>query len=110
MKVNPLGIQSYQHLNRQDRSQAQPADAKKPGSETVRGGERKVMIEPQNRLTTSAISVKAPDRSYAENLSQEERQALELLFSRFRDASRFVSDTGDKSGEAGIGQVVDIKV
>jgi len=108
MKVNPVGIQSYQQVVRQDRPQSQPPDAR-----AERGGEqdRQVVIEPQSELTKSAVAVKAPQGTYAENLSAEERQALDLLFSRFRDTARFGSgEQQECAGESGLGRVVDVKV
>ena len=73
MKVNPVAIQSYQQLNRQDRPQNRQA------ANTAEQPDKKMVIEPQNKMTKSALAVKGPDTGYAENLSTEERQALDLF-------------------------------
>ncbi len=106
MKINPVAIQSYQQLNRQDNSSITQAQDK--------AADQKVVIEPQTSVQKSAVAVKGPSGDYAKYLSEDERQALDLLFSRFREAGRFgagyQSDTGGADEEQGIGQMVDIKV
>ncbi|MBD3256941.1 hypothetical protein GF377_00815 [candidate division GN15 bacterium] len=104
MKVNPVAIQSYQNLHRQDRSQAQQAETR-----AQEQTDKKVVIEPHNQLTRSAVAVKGPSEDYTKHLSQEEQRALELLFERFRNTDRFAKADGD-AASSGIGNVVDIKV
>jgi len=109
MKVNPLGIQAYQHLNRPDR---QPNEA--GGSRIGQTPEQKVVIEPQATVARSPLAIKAPSGSYAKFLSVEERQALDLLFARFSDTSRFgagyTADTEKTESDAGLGRMVDVRV
>jgi hypothetical protein len=109
MKVNPLGIQAYQHLTRQDK----PA-AERPDSAVTRAGEEKVVIEPQPSVSKSALAVKAPSGDYSKFLAPEERQALDLLFSRFSDSSRFgpgySTDVDANDNDSGLGRMVDVKV
>jgi hypothetical protein len=108
MKVNPLGIQSYQHINRQDRPPANPLS-----TGTQAGTDQTVVIEPQSTLQKSAVSVKAPQGTYANYLSNAERQALEMLFDKFRDTGRFGATGGNAETEAGersLGKLVDVKV
>jgi hypothetical protein len=108
MKVNPLGIQSYQSVNRQDRPPASPLS-----TGTDARGDQKVVIEPQSTLQKSALSVKVPQGTYANYLSSAERQALDMLFDKFRDTSRFSATAGGTetdSGEQSLGRVVDVKV
>ena len=108
MKVNPLGIQAYQQVNRSDR---QPSNATLRTSQTA---DQSVVIEPQSTASKSALSVKAPSGSYSKFLSTEERQALDLLFTKFSDATRFGSayaaDSDEVAGTEQLGRLVDVKV
>lgn len=109
MKVNPLGVQAYQQLTRQEKPTAE-----RPEASTINGGEEKIVIKPQPAVTKSVLAVKAPSGNYSKFLSVEERQALDLLFARFSDNARFgsastVSAENAESG-ANLGKVVDIKV
>ena len=109
MKVNPLGIQAYQHLTRQDKPAAERTDGAVKGA-----GEDKVVIEPQSPVTKSALAVKVPDGNYSKFLSAEERQALDVLFARFSDSARFgtayAAGTDQADRTANLGRVVDVKV
>lgn len=109
MKVNPIGIQSYQQLTRRDPQPASVDDQK-----TTAARQETVKIEPKGLEQTSRLAVKAPTGTYAERLSPEERQALDLLFGRFRDAGRFGAayrrDMDCETDSAAIGRVVDVKV
>jgi len=109
MKVNPLGIQAYQHLTRQDKPAADRPDS------AIRGaGEEKVVIEPQSPVTKSALAVKVPGGNYSKFLSVEERQALDLLFARFSDSGRFgtayAAEAESADRTVSLGRVVDVKV
>ena len=108
MKVNPLGIQAYQQMNRSDRSSSEAA-AQRASLPT----DQNVVIEPQSGVSKSAVAVKAPSGSYARFLSAEERQALDLLFTKFSDTSRFGSAYAAESSETAgeqLGRLVDVKV
>mgnify|MGYP001110121339 CR=1 FL=1 len=107
MKVNPIGIQSYQQLNRQNQPQT-PVE-KADDSST----KESVLIEPQTSLKKSAVAVKGPSGNYAQYLSPEERQALDLLFSRYADSGRFGAGfEADKEAVDNpiVGSIVDVKV
>ena len=107
MKVNPLGIQAYQQL-------AQERQAPLTGAKSPRAAEQKVVIKPQDATTRSALAIKAPSGSYAKFLSAEERQALDVLFAKFSDTSRFGSayagKAEDSESAATLGRVVDVRV
>lgn len=111
MKINPLGIQSYQQVEKRDNSAAQTAlDNLKTQEKTV---ETKVKLDPQDRLTGSKLSVQAPKGSYADMLSVEERQALDLLFNKFKDSERFGAGfdiSKPAINKQTVGNLVDIKV
>ncbi len=106
MKIDSLGIQSYQQVNRRDQQAA-------TATSTAQQEAAKVEI-PQGETNTSKLAVKAPAGTYAEHLSEPERKALELLFDRFRNSGRFgAAYTADsKPAEAApeLGRVVDVKV
>jgi len=107
MKINPIGIQSYQQLNRQSQPQA-PA----PKADNA-GVEKSVLIEPQTSLKKSAVAIKGPSGNYAQYLSVEERQALDLLFARYADSSRFgakFAADGETADSPALGSIVDVKV
>jgi len=107
MKINTIVINAYQNLNHQNKM----ADRKEPDAASL--------PTPANLVETteaqsSRLAIKAPSGSYADLLSVEEKQALEVLFSRFRDNNRFAavgqaeSDTGAR--ENMLGRIIDIKV
>ncbi len=104
MKINSIGIQSYQEMVRRDNVAKQPP----PNTETKQANE-KVAIEPHNRATRSQMAVKAPKGSYAEFLSVEERQALELLFSRFRGNENAANSSGSGVEVPTLGAWIDVK-
>jgi len=107
MKINPLGIQAYQQV-------VQERQAPTTGARTPRTAEKQVVIEPQGAATRSSLAIKAPTGSYAKFLSAEERQALDMLFARFNDTSRFGTAyaKGTEETESGstLGRVVDVRV
>ncbi|MFQ5499586.1 MAG: hypothetical protein ACE5FH_07930 [Candidatus Zixiibacteriota bacterium] len=82
MKINPVGIQSYQQLIGQKRATEQPREQTAQNEVA-----RDLSISPQEQA--SRVAVKAPSRTYAEFLSTEERRALEILFDKFQDSGRF---------------------
>ncbi len=110
MKVNPIGVQSYQELVKRDQAPAQkPLQEGESGRSTI----KPLNIKPQDEAQRSRLVVKAPRASYADNLSEAEQRALDLLFSRFRDTGRFGPGykVGDAAGgdESPVGNFVDVK-
>ena len=105
MKVNPVGINTYQNLTNQEKTAQKPVDGLAPQSQpAVSSAEAK----------TSRLAVKAPSGSYADMLSVEEKQALDLLFSRFKDNERFGAVYQAKAETTAkvetLGRIIDIKV
>ncbi|MBU0984863.1 MAG: hypothetical protein KKA42_13405 [candidate division Zixibacteria bacterium] len=109
MNINPLAIQSYQHLTRQDRPAAAPQDQSAPNQAA-----ENLAIEPQAADQKSVLTVKAQNQKFSDFLSNEEREALTLLFSRFSDGSRFGGRISAEStpapAEKTLGRSVDVKV
>ena len=110
MKINPVAIQSYQQAIRREDAAA----SQKPDENQVADAGKKVQIAPQNEGAESRVAVRASVGNYADTLTPEEKSALDLLFSRFRDAERF--GPGYRTGaptdnEDGLlGGMIDVKV
>jgi hypothetical protein len=108
MNINPVGVQSYQQLSRQENAPNRTDDGGKSAEV------QKVTINPSEQAGESRLAVKVPRGSYADNLSGAETRALDLLFSRFTDAARFgpgySNDVDGDSAETGVGNVIDLKV
>ncbi len=109
MKINPIAIQNYQTPTRRDNAAAvKPEQQEQPGSNLA-----SVRIDPQLQTQPSRLAVQPQQINRAANLSPEEQRAVELLFSRFRDTSRFGAGYGTKaveqSDEPGVGNLVDLK-
>ncbi len=109
MKINPVAIQAYEQLNQNEKMSRSNAE-----TQAVQKENSKVSISPQSELTKSKLSVKAPVGSYEEFLSPQERQALDLLFNKYRDNGRFgtaFNNRSDVEAESKtVGNFVDIKV
>ncbi|HKK20141.1 MAG TPA: hypothetical protein VJ983_01610 [candidate division Zixibacteria bacterium] len=105
MNINPVGIQSYQQINVREDNQTQKSQDSAAQAQAV-------SIEPQD-LAPSKVAVKASSGSYAQYLSPEEKNALDLLFARFQNADRFGPGytENDPSAETGpLGKLIDVKV
>lgn len=109
MKINPIGINSYQQLTGQDASR-KPSTEKKA---EVSLAQSTVLITPKSEATSSRLAVKAEAGSYADFLSPEEKNALELLFSRYTDRGRFGPsynrNATEQEDSARLGNVLDLK-
>ncbi len=111
MKINPIGINSYQQTTGQESARKQTAGSSKDAAPT---DSTKLLIPPQSESQSSRVSVKISKGNYAEYLSTEERQALDLLFSRFSDRSRFdpgySRDLASSEDDSHLGKSIDVKV
>ena len=101
MKINPLGIQSYQQITR--RENPTPEAARQEDRTTVRDS---IAIEPKKE-TGSKLAVSGPSGTYADFLSADEQKAMELLFARFQETGRMAQTAGE---DKILGRVVDVKV
>jgi hypothetical protein len=107
MQVNPIGVQTYQQYNRQEN-----VSDKTDATNTTPTQAKKVTIKPQEQPTESRLAVKVPRGSYADNLTEAETRALELLFSRFNETGRFGPGYEGNNGEQAettVGKVIDLK-
>ena len=107
MKINPIGIQSYQQVNNKNNQQAQKVSAEN----FLKGDVEKVTIKPQD-ISESKIAVKAQNSSFSDYLSPEEKNVLDILFNRFKDTERFGGAfQQDKAvDENKLGSTIDLKV
>lgn len=109
MKINPLGVQTYQQLARKDQADTVSKDTK-----AVESGNRMAAITPQSETSGSRISISAAKGSFSEQLSAEERQALEILFTRFKQTDRFGpsyrSQSAPPNETSTLGGMLDVKV
>lgn len=109
MKINPLGVQSYQQLARKDQAETVSKENK-----AARTDNRMAAISPQSEAGGSRISVSAARGSFAEQLSVEERQALDILFTRFKQTDRFGPSYRKESAQPNetstLGGMLDVKV
>jgi hypothetical protein len=73
-----------------------------------------VAIPPQSETQSSRLAVKVEGGSYTDFLSPEEKNALDLLFSRFSDRARFGQkynhQTAADEDNGQLGRVIDLKV
>ncbi|RKX22346.1 MAG: hypothetical protein DRP35_02140 [Candidatus Zixiibacteriota bacterium] len=109
MKVNPVGIQAYEQLVQRDKQTNLTEGAKSQKQQAS-----KVSIEPQSELTKSELAIKAPSGSYAEYLTPQEKQALDLLFGKFRENGKlgvgYSKNSNNDNETTHLGSVVDVKV
>ncbi len=108
MKVNPIGIQTYQQLNRKDNQTNIPVAEKQTNAV-----DRKLSISPQEEISPSKLAVKANSGDYAQYLSPEERNALDILFARYKETGRFgqtYQKDANQSGNNNLGRTIDVKV
>jgi len=103
MKINPVSIQSYQEAVKPDR----------PGERRTISApaEQSVTIDPQKNKVGSELAVNLKGASYADSLSPEEKQALDMLFGKFRGEDRFGGNyQSESSGGSTVGRMIDVKV
>ncbi|UCG61954.1 MAG: hypothetical protein JSV52_01295 [Candidatus Zixiibacteriota bacterium] len=110
MKINPIAIQSYQQAVRRDEKPALQTQ----NNDQAATAPAKVKIAPQNEGAESRVAVRAHVGNYADILTPEEKNALDLLFSKFRDAERFGPGyrVGDivEDDDSLLGGIIDLKV
>lgn len=110
MKVDAIGINSYQQLSGQETNRQKAAE----DSQELAQAQKTITIPVQEQSESSRLAVKAPSGSYADYLSPEERNALDLLFSRYSNRAAFNRDYSPKTNNSGndshLGNNIDLKV
>ena len=100
MNINPIGISAYQNLSDQARTAEKQTDAQPVRTQTDEAA--------VSEVKTSRLAVKASAGSYADFLSTEEKQALDVLFKRYNENNRGVADNAQN--DSPLGGIIDIKV
>ena len=106
MKINPIGIQSYQQLNNRPNQVNEQAEKSQKTEDILN-------IRPKEITDKSDLAVRAPEGTYAEFLSPEEKSALELLFNKYQDSDRFGSafnKNNARSENKTLGKILDVKI
>lgn len=105
MKINTIGINAYQEMTGRAQASKRPVEANK--SELVQKT-GKIQIPGRVDRVGSDLSVKLEGEDYAELLSPEEKQALELLFEKYGD-KKGITNSG-ATDRPGLGTFVDVKL
>jgi hypothetical protein len=110
MKINPIAIQNYQTPTTRRET---PAGVKPEAQEQSVPTQASVKIDPQQQAERSRLAIQPQQAAQADNLSPDELRAVELLFNRFQDTSRFGagygSNAAEESDEPGVGNLLDLK-
>lgn len=108
MKVNAIGIENYRQAMDNTRVQNQPAtESKKQAEKTDR-----IEIPGQRQKVGSDLSVRLRPGSFADMLSNEEKQAFELVFQKFNGlrAGEGVYAKNGGTNESHLGNYLDVKL
>jgi hypothetical protein len=105
MKISSIGVNAYREMTDQTRVIQKTSVPKQPEHIEKTG---QVHIPGQANNIGSKLSVRLPSADYAEMLSPEERQALELLFQHY--GKGIGKAAASANSEAGLGNFVDVKL
>lgn len=107
MKINSIGINAYrQTITENQKRIPTPEGNTKPHSVD------RVLIPGQENSITSKLAVQLKGGKFADMLTPEERQALELIFEKFRLAGLGDEHYAQKAVQKSehLGKVVDVKL
>lgn len=100
MKIGHIGINDYRPTQRPEQLRPQTnVEQDKSVTQT---------ITPQNPVQVSKVAIRTAESPGFAGLSPAERQALELVFAKYKDNPRF-APTGE-SQNTDLGRFVDVKV
>ena len=105
MKINTIGINAYQEMTGRAQASKRPVEANKSEQVQKTG---KIQIPGRVDRVGSDLSIKLKGEEYADMLSPEEKQALELLFEKYGD-KRGITSSG-MTDRPGLGTFVDVKL
>lgn len=105
MKINSIGINAYQEMA--GRSQANKKPVETNITNQIQKTEKIQIPSRINRLG-SDLSIKLEGEEYADMLSPEEKQALELLFEKYGDKRGITNSNA--ANRPGLGTFVDVKL
>jgi hypothetical protein len=107
MNINSIGINAYRQTTAESQIQKKNGTAvdNKPQADGV-------TIPGQENNITSKLAVQLKRGKFADMLTNEERQALELIFEKFRLAGLENENYGDKKAPSTehLGKIVDVKL
>jgi hypothetical protein len=106
MKINQIGIQSYQTINKPDMPTRQ--------TERVAGQQNAldtITLTPQSEAAGSQLAVRASGNGYADLLTPTEKTALELLFAKYQERAQnnATYGAGSNNPDTGLGVLLDVK-
>jgi hypothetical protein len=109
MNINSIGINAYRQTTAENQLQ------KKSGStvnDVSTSPADRVAIPGQENNITSKLAVQLKRGNFADMLTPEERQALELIFEKFRLAGLEEENYGQKGPQKAehLGKAVDVKL
>jgi len=105
MKINSVGINAYQEMMGKANANKKPVETTK--TEQIQKTE-KIKIPGRTDKIGSDLSIKLAGQEYAEMLSPEEKQALELLFEKYGDKKGILDS--NTTNRPGLGTYVDVKL
>jgi hypothetical protein len=109
MKINPIGVQSYQRLTQT----GQPPRAV-PGNESPAGSDRAVTIAPHTNRLSSLLAVTMPNAGKADALPPRERAALQLVLKQMHHTQPYGPGYGNgaegSAASVSLGRIIDVKV
>jgi hypothetical protein len=108
MKINAIGIDAYRQATETQSGRKSIASQSENKTEQT----EKIKIPGQGNTVGSKLSVRLKSGTFLDQLSGEEKQALELLFDKFRqmgvDETAYKKDGSTK--QAHLGKVIDVKL
>ncbi|SYZ73598.1 hypothetical protein TRIP_C30035 [Candidatus Zixiibacteriota bacterium] len=105
MKINATGIDAYRNILSDNQ-----VGRKQVGPENKIEQSGKVQIPVQDKAPGSKLGVNLKSGSFADMLSPEEKQALEMIFEKFRGAEGRSYEENGASDKPRLGNIVDIKL
>jgi hypothetical protein len=104
MKINATGIDAYRNITGENQ-----INRKAAGADRAESAE-KVQIPIQDTAPGSKLAVNLKNGSFADLLSPEEKQALEMIFEKFRGAEGHSYEKSGMTDKPRLGSIVDIKL
>lgn len=107
MKINSIGINAYRQTVTENQKRIPT-----PGENAAAKAADRVLIPGQEDSISSKLAVQLQRGKFADMLTPEERQALELIFEKFRLAGLGDEHYGQKAVQKSehLGKVVDVKL
>jgi hypothetical protein len=94
MKINSVGIDAYRQLS--DNSQVNRRNQAENTENSKKTGQVEIPIQ-ENRIS-SKVGVKLQQGNFLDRLTTEEKQALEMLFSKYGVDGSKSTDSAPKTG------------